>query len=138
MNLHIAVLTLHEDTSGLFKQILDAANDKFQIYGLEQSSFSYDLPDDGIAKISGYLHVNKTGKLAEAVVRTWISDDRIKGEVEWTPVFRTFSWQKWGLSLIRDILAACDGGSGLCIRKVCTALIRSQQGFYFVDLEITS
>ena len=70
MNLHIAVLTLHEDTSGLFKQILDAANDKFQIYGLEQSSFSYDLPDDGIAKISGYLHVNKTGKLAEAVVRT--------------------------------------------------------------------
>jgi hypothetical protein len=49
---------------------LDAANDKFQIYGLEQSSFSYDLPEDGIAKISGYLHVNKTGKLAEAVVRT--------------------------------------------------------------------
>ena len=59
MNLHIAVLTLHEETSDLFKQILDAANDKFQIYGLEQSSFSYDLPEDGIAKISGYLHVNK-------------------------------------------------------------------------------
>jgi hypothetical protein len=37
----------------------------FHFNGLEQSSFSYDVPDDGIAKIEGYLHVNRTSLLAE-------------------------------------------------------------------------
>ena len=107
----MAVLSLHEDVSDVFKEILDAANVGVQIYGLEQCSFSYDLPDDGIAKISGYLHVDKKGKLSETAVRKWISDDRIKGEVVWTPVNpgKNGDWKQE--PLINGILAACDGGT---------------------------
>ena len=30
------------------------------------------MPEDGLAKIFGYLHVNKTAMLYEATVQTWI------------------------------------------------------------------
>jgi hypothetical protein len=40
----------------LFKEFLNAANDRLPICGLEKSSFSYDLPEGSIAKIYGYLH----------------------------------------------------------------------------------
>ena len=43
------------------------------------------MPDEGLAKISGYVHVSKTSRLYESAVRTWILDDRINGEIEWTP-----------------------------------------------------
>ena len=101
VNLQMAVLSPHEEVSDLFKQILDTANDRIHIGGLETLSFSYDLPEDGIAKISGYLHVNKTSQLPEAAVREWIVDDRIIGEVEWTPVFPGINGDWRQHSLIR-------------------------------------
>ena len=48
-----------------------------EISGLKESSFSHDLPEDGLARISGYLHTNKQTLLADSAVRTWIFDDRI-------------------------------------------------------------
>ena len=33
------------------------------------STFSYDVPEEGLAQISGYAHVNKTFKLREASVQ---------------------------------------------------------------------
>ena len=59
----MAQLSTQEEVRELFKEILIAANERVQISGLEQSAFSYDLSDDGIAKISGYLHVDKKASL---------------------------------------------------------------------------
>ncbi len=84
VDLRIAELSLQEVVRDIFKEILDTANDRLQICGLKESSFSNDLPQDGIAQISGYLHVNKKGKLTEAAVRTWMFDDRIIGDIVWT------------------------------------------------------
>ena len=59
---------------------------RIQLNGLEHCSFSYDVPDKDLAKISGYVHVNKASRLYESAVRTWILDDRISGKIEWTLV----------------------------------------------------
>ena len=82
---------------------------KSAINGLAQSSFSYDVPGEGgLAKISGYLHVNKPANLTEATVRRWISDGRISGDIEWTPVLpgRHGDWKQHSL-----ILAVCNASS---------------------------
>ena len=68
-------LLQRDEVGDTFKEILNAANDRLPICGLQQSSFSYDLPDNGIAEIFGYLHVNKRSLLAYTAVRTWIFDD---------------------------------------------------------------
>ena len=79
-------LSSHEDVNESFKEILNAADARIKLNGLENCSFSYDVPDEGLAKISGYVHVNKASRLYGSAVRTWILDDRISGEIEWTPV----------------------------------------------------
>ena len=57
-------------------QILDSANIKSEIKDLEQSSFSYDVPEEGcLANISGYLH--GSAKINDTFVQKWIVDDRI-------------------------------------------------------------
>ena len=56
-------------SQGYFKEILLSADDQIPILGLEQSSFFYCIAEDGIAQISGYLHVNKEGELTEDAVR---------------------------------------------------------------------
>ena len=107
-------LSQPEEVRDIFKEILLSAHDQIPIRGLEQSSFSYCIPEDGIAQILGYLHVNKEGKLTEDAVRKWISNDRIMGDVEWTPI-RPGNHGDWMQhSLIRSVLAArdgCDGGT---------------------------
>ena len=45
-------------------------------------SFSCDVSKDGLAKISVYVHVKNECNIPEATVRTWIFDDRIRGEIE--------------------------------------------------------
>ena len=55
VDLRMAQLSTQEEVRELFKEILIAANERVQISGLEQSAFSYDLPDDGIAKISACI-----------------------------------------------------------------------------------
>jgi hypothetical protein len=64
VNLRMAELSLQEEVRDIFKKILISANVRLPIHGLEQSSFSYDIPQNGIAEISEYLHVNPKGKLA--------------------------------------------------------------------------
>ena len=82
-------MSTQDEVCDLFKEILDdaEARNKLNFTGLEQSAFSYDLPEDGLVRISGYLHTKPQFVLTDSAVRTWISDDRIKGEIEWTPVF---------------------------------------------------
>ena len=43
----------HEDVCESFKEILNAADARIKLNRLENSSFSYDVPDEGLAKISG-------------------------------------------------------------------------------------
>ena len=70
VSIQIGILSGQEDICDLFKDILNAAGGRLEISGLEQSAFSYDIPQDGFGEISGYLHVNKTATLTEAAVRT--------------------------------------------------------------------
>ena len=114
-------LSQPEDVRAIFKEILISADDRLPICGLEQSSFSYNVPENGIAKIDGYLHVNKTSLLADTAVRTWIFDDRIVGEIIWTPILpgRNGDWRQH--SLIRSTFAAsegCDGGTNTGTRRL--------------------
>ena len=99
-----------EDVRVAFRTILDDANARLAIHGLSECSFSYDVPEEGgHAKISGYLHA--AAMITEAAVRTWIYDDRIIGDIKWTPVQpgKRGDWKKEGC--IQEIFAACDGGS---------------------------
>jgi hypothetical protein len=100
-----------EDVCELFKEILNDAKARLELSGLEQSSFSYDLPEDGLAPISGYLHTNNRFLLTDAAVRGWIFDDRIIEEIVWTPIHpgKNGDWKQH--SLIKSIFAACDGGT---------------------------
>ena len=43
--------------------------------------------------------------------KTWIFDNRISGEMEWTPVLsgKNRDWRQY--PLIKSIFAACDGGT---------------------------
>ena len=86
VSLRLDPLSSQDDVCELFKDILRAADARIKISGLENCAFSYDLPDNCLAKISGYMHVNKVSRLTETGVRTWIFDERIIGEIEWTPV----------------------------------------------------
>ena len=74
VNLRMPDLSQPEEVRDIFKEILLSAHDQIPIRGLEQSSFSYCIPEDGIAQISGYLHVNKEGKLTEDAVRKEVRD----------------------------------------------------------------
>jgi hypothetical protein len=58
VRLRMPALSQQEEVRDTFKEILVSADDRLPICGLEQSSFSYDLPDNGIAEMFGYLHVN--------------------------------------------------------------------------------
>ena len=69
VTVHIGALSGQEDVCDLFKVILNNASERLEIRGLELYSFSYDVPEDGLAKIFGYLHVNKTATLYEATVQ---------------------------------------------------------------------
>jgi hypothetical protein len=63
-------LSQQEEVRDTFKGILISANNRLSLCGVDQSSFSYDVPDDGIATIDGYLHVNS--RLVQHA--SWISD----------------------------------------------------------------
>ena len=110
VSVRIGILSGQEDRCYLFKDILNAAAGRLEISGSEQSSFSYDVPQDGLGEISGYLHVNKTASFTEAAVRTWITDDRINGEDKWSPVLpgKNGNWKQH--ALINSIFADCNAG----------------------------
>jgi hypothetical protein len=45
-------LSQPEEVRDIFKEFLISADDQILIRGLEQSSFSYGIPEDGITQIS--------------------------------------------------------------------------------------
>ena len=107
-------ISSQDDVCKLFKEILLAADARIKISGLENCAFSYDFPDHGLAnnaKISGYMHVNKASRLTETGVRNWIFDERIIGEIEWTPFMpgRLGDWRQE--PPITTFFAGCDGGT---------------------------
>ena len=105
----VPALSGPEDVCDVFRSILDKARER-DLRGLDQSSFSYDVPGEGgLAQVSGYLHV--TSHIYRTAVQTWILDDRIQGEIEWTAIHPKINgnWKKH--ERIADIFAACNGGS---------------------------
>jgi hypothetical protein len=84
VTVEMGALSTQEEACDSFKEILNAANETRPISGLEQSSFSYDVPDNCLANFSGYLHVDKRCTLYETTVQAWIVDDRIRGAIKST------------------------------------------------------
>ena len=58
MHVQVGAMSNQDEVCDLFKDILNDAKARvgLNFSGLEQSSFSFDLPEDGLARISGYLH----------------------------------------------------------------------------------
>ena len=51
VTVHVGALSGQHDVCDLFKVILNDAKERLEISGLEQCSFSYDVPEDGLATI---------------------------------------------------------------------------------------
>ena len=112
MTLQMPVFSSPEEVCVVFRSILDDAQftaGRCSIYKLKQCSFAYGVLEGDVAKISGYLHASE--KITEVAVRTWIFDNRIHGEIKWTPVMpgKCGDWKKH--PHLADIFAACDGGN---------------------------
>ena len=84
--LGVVALSDQYEACSTFKEFWNPAHAILEMRGLERSSFSYDVPEDGLEQISGYVHVKNKCNIAEATSKTWIFDDRIHGEFEWRPV----------------------------------------------------
>ena len=103
-----------DDVCISFTVLLNEAQERLALPGLEQVSFFYDVPDEGLgaAQVSGYVHFNKNIRsVREAALRTWLNDDRISGEIEWQAVLpgKNRDWRQH--RLIQSLFAACEGGS---------------------------
>jgi len=112
--LRVPLLYGREDVCALFRSILDQARDRIAINGLDQSSFAYDVPDEGgLVRISGYLH--STAQIWHSSVKTWIFDERVIGEIEWRAVQPgpRQDWRKH--DLIKDIFIQCECESGILL-----------------------
>ena len=59
LTLRIGALSDSYEVCNTFKEILDAALARLEMRGLEYSSFSYNVLEEGLAQISGYVDVNK-------------------------------------------------------------------------------
>ena len=59
MPLSVGALLDQYEVCSTVKGILNAAHARLEMRGLELSLFSYDVPEDGLARISGYVHVKK-------------------------------------------------------------------------------
>ena len=109
MVIELPALSDREEVRVVTKSILDEAQSKTAILHLDQSSFSYDVPEEGrLARISGYLHARDP--IWQTTVKTWICDARIS-ELEWTAILpgQHAHWKQH--ESIREILSACTGGS---------------------------
>ena len=101
--LRVPLLFGRDEVRVLVRSILDQARDRIAINGLDQSSFAYDVPDDGgFASISGYLH--STAQIWHSTVKTWIFDERIIGEMEWRAVLPGQRQDWTNHALIKDIM----------------------------------
>ena len=108
LTLRVPPLSGQEDVLQVVRSILNKAHDNLAISGLDQSSFSYDVPDGELAQVSGYLHSARAA-IHQTAVRPWIYDDRVQGEIKWTAVLpgKNCDWKQH--AQIADILAAGNG-----------------------------
>ena len=76
--------------------ILKESHEKIPIRGLEQSSVSYNVPEYGVAEISGYLHAS--ADIWESTTDIWLRDNRISC-LKWRAVLpgRNGNWKKDGI-----------------------------------------
>ena len=91
LSLRMDALSDSDDVCISIKELLNDAQERLALPGLEQVSFFYDVPDEvlgvRLAQISGYVHVSTNfNGVREAALRTWLHDDRIYGEIEWRAV----------------------------------------------------
>ncbi len=71
MVIELPALSDREEVRVVTKSILDEAQSKTAILHLDQSSFSYDVPEEGrLARISGYLHA--WDPIWQTTVKTWM------------------------------------------------------------------
>ena len=108
--LHMQEMSGQGEVREVFCSILRDATDRKKIPGLHRCSFSYGAPEQGcLARISGFLHA--LGKISYQFVCSWIIDDRIHGDIKWTPVEpgRRVDWTKH--EKIIEICDACNGVS---------------------------
>ena len=49
VTIHVGALSGQEDVCDLFKVILNDAKERLEVSGLEQFSFSYDVPEDALS-----------------------------------------------------------------------------------------
>jgi hypothetical protein len=62
VNVHVGPLSNQDEVCDLFRGILNESKARTEIRGLEQSSFSYDLPEDGLARISSHYRHPMMGR----------------------------------------------------------------------------
>ena len=53
VSVRLGPLSSHEDVCESFKEIFNAADARIELNRLDNCSFPYDVPDEGLAKISG-------------------------------------------------------------------------------------
>ena len=58
LTLHMQALSEPDDVCISFKALLNDAQERLALPGLEQASFFYDAPEDDLAKNSGYVHLD--------------------------------------------------------------------------------
>ena len=104
VTIELPTLSDRDEVCNVMRSILDEAHSKIAILGLDQSSFSYNVPEDrGLAKVSGYLHAK--ADIYQTTVKTWLCDARIR-ELAWTAILpgMNANWQQH--DSIREILSA--------------------------------
>ena len=101
LKLRIGALSDSDDVCISFKALLNDAQERLALTGLEHSAFFYNAPEDDLAKISGYVHFHAKHVVRIAALSTWLHDDRISGEIEWRAVLP---------GLNRDLFVPCICG----------------------------
>ena len=111
LTLRIDALSDSDDVCDSFKELLNDAQERLALTGLEHSAFFYNAPEDNLAKISGYVHFHAKHVVRIAALSTWLHADRISGEIEWRAVLPGLNRDWRQHQLIQSLIAACEDGS---------------------------
>ena len=86
LTLQLPAFSSAEEICLVFLALVEHVQDNQSIHGLQDLSYSYDLPEHGGATcISRQLHASS--KTSETTVQGWLLDDRIiPGNTRWTSV----------------------------------------------------
>ena len=108
--IELPALSGRDEVRVVMQSILDEAHSKIAVLGLDQLSFSYDVPevwadDMGLANVTGYLHAK--APIYQTTVKTWLCDARIC-ELEWTSILPGMHAHWKQHESIREIFSACS------------------------------